>query len=77
MSDRISKYTPVLEALQAATKPNFTQYQLAIQELAAETPEALLAFQQVRHTLENSYKLESLNRIVDKAFVDEMKNPKQ
>lgn len=44
--------------------PNFTQYQLAVQEVAATSPAAAAAFARIRHALEQKYTIATLDDVI-------------
>jgi hypothetical protein len=64
-----SAYAELLSHANGQPKPNFTQYQLAITEIAETTrPEVANAFRELRHLMEIKFNLETLDDLIANAL---------
>ena len=64
-----SAYAELLSHANGQPKPNFTQYQLAISEIAETTrPDVANAFRELRHIMEIKFNLETLDDLITNAL---------
>lgn len=55
----------LMEFMKSQAKPNYTQYQLAVSEVNENDPDVAASYREIRHEMEEKYKLPSLDHIVN------------